>query len=81
MMSPAIIYYSNPYSVGSWFKTSTDFGSNAFIVNKGGIGSDGSRQNMNYGIWLKSAESFKQPHTIKYVPKQFKTLISVNKDV
>jgi hypothetical protein len=27
-------------------------GSNAFIVNKGGTGSDTNGNNMNYGIWM-----------------------------
>ena len=44
------------FSAAAWFKTSTNFGSNAFIVNKGGIGSDSSGQNMNYGIWMTSSE-------------------------
>jgi Concanavalin A-like lectin/glucanases superfamily/F5/8 type C domain len=44
------------FSVAAWFKTSTNFGSNAFIVNKGGTGSDSSGENMNYGIWMTSSE-------------------------
>ncbi len=39
------------FSVAAWFKTSTDFSSNAFIVNKAG-----ASDNMNYGIWMNSAE-------------------------
>ena len=42
------------FSVAAWFKTSTNFGSNAFIVNKGGFGSESSGQNLNYGIWMTS---------------------------
>ncbi|RPJ25286.1 MAG: hypothetical protein EHM25_12240 [Nitrosopumilales archaeon] len=30
------------FSIATWFKTSSNFGSDAFIVNKGGIGSDSS---------------------------------------
>ena len=45
------------FSVASWFKTSTDFASNAFIVNKGGSGSDTSGQNMNYGISMSTTEN------------------------
>jgi hypothetical protein len=47
------------FSVTSWFRTTMDvpFGSHAFIVNKGGIGSDGQGNNMNYGIWMTSSES------------------------
>jgi hypothetical protein len=49
----------NQFSVAAWFKTSSNFGSDAFIANKGGIGSDSSGQNMNYGIWMTSAEKIK----------------------
>jgi hypothetical protein len=47
------------FGVVAWFKTSTNFVSDAFIVNKGGVGSDSSRQNLNYGIWMTSAEKVK----------------------
>ena len=47
------------FTVAAWFKTSTNFGSDAFIVNKGGVGSDSSGQNLNYGIWMNSAEQIK----------------------
>jgi hypothetical protein len=47
------------FSVAAWFKTSTNFASDAFIVNKGGVGSDSSGQNLNYGIWMTSAEKIK----------------------
>jgi hypothetical protein len=47
------------FSVATWFKTSTNFGSDAFIVNKGGSGSDSSGQNLNYGIWMTSTEKIK----------------------
>ena len=42
----------NQFTVAAWFKTSANFGSDAFIVNKGGVGSDSSGQNLNYGIWM-----------------------------
>jgi len=47
------------FSVASWFKTSSNFGSDAVIVNKGGFGSESAGQNMNYGIWMNSAEKIK----------------------
>src|SRR5688572_33064997 len=47
------------FTVAAWFKTSTNFASDAFIVNKGGVGSDSSGQNLNYGIWMNSAEQIK----------------------
>jgi hypothetical protein len=44
------------FSVAAWFKTSTNFASDAIIVNKGGVGSESSGQNMNYGIWMTKSE-------------------------
>jgi len=44
------------FSVAAWFKTSTNFASDAIIVNKGGVGSENSGQNMNYGIWMTKSE-------------------------
>jgi hypothetical protein len=44
------------FSVAAWFKTSTNFASDAIIVNKGGLGSESSGQNMNYGIWMTKSE-------------------------
>jgi Concanavalin A-like lectin/glucanases superfamily/K319L-like, PKD domain/Bacterial Ig domain len=42
------------FSVAAWFKTSTDYTSNAFIVNKAG-----ASDNMNYGIWMTSTETIR----------------------
>jgi Concanavalin A-like lectin/glucanases superfamily/K319L-like, PKD domain/Bacterial Ig domain len=39
------------FTVAAWFKTSNDFKSNAYIVNK-----DGDGGNMNYGLWMTSSE-------------------------
>jgi hypothetical protein len=47
------------FSVAAWFKTSTNFGSDSMIVNKGGVGSDSSGQNLNYGVWMTSTEKIK----------------------
>lgn len=47
------------FSVAAWFKTSTNFASEAFIVNKGGIGSDSAGQNQNYQISFSSTEVIK----------------------
>jgi hypothetical protein len=44
------------FSVAAWFKTTSNFGSEASIVNKGGFGTDSSGNNMNYGIWMTSSE-------------------------
>jgi hypothetical protein len=42
------------FSVAIWFRTNMDvpFVSEAYVVNKGGIGSNSPGQNMNYGIWM-----------------------------
>ena len=42
------------FSVAAWFKTSTDYNSDAFIVNKAG-----ASDNMNYGIWMTTAEKIR----------------------
>jgi hypothetical protein len=47
------------FSVAAWFKTTANFGSDSMIVNKGGVGSDSSGQNLNYGIWMTSTEKIK----------------------
>jgi phosphatidylserine/phosphatidylglycerophosphate/cardiolipin synthase-like enzyme len=44
------------FAAAAWFKTTALYSSNAMILNKGGFGSDATGQNMNYGIWLDSAE-------------------------
>ncbi len=47
------------YSIASWFNTQMNVsnGSNAFIVTKGGVGSDSEGKNMNYGIWMIDSEN------------------------
>ncbi len=44
------------FSLAGWFKANNSsqipLGCNAFIINKGGIGSDELGQNLNYGIWM-----------------------------
>ena len=44
------------FSVAAWFKTTSNFGDEAYIVNKGGHGTDSSGSNMNYGIWMSTSE-------------------------
>ena len=39
------------FSVAGWFRTSADYNSDAFIVNK-----PGSSNHMNYGIWMTNKE-------------------------
>lgn len=47
------------FTVAAWFNTATNFGDNGMIINKGGIGSDSSGKNMNYGIWMTSSEQLR----------------------
>jgi hypothetical protein len=44
------------FTVAAWFKTTKDYTSNAYIVNKGGLGNDSVGQNFNYGLYLDSKE-------------------------
>ena len=44
------------HTISTWFKTSKDYTSDGMIVNKGGIGSDSSGENMNYGIRFISSD-------------------------
>jgi Concanavalin A-like lectin/glucanases superfamily/Bacterial Ig domain len=39
------------FTVAAWFKTPTDYNSDAFIMNKAG-----ASDNMNYGIWMTNTE-------------------------
>jgi len=68
------------FSVAAWFKTSTNFGSNAFIVNKGGFGSDSSGQNLNYGIWMNSLEQIKAGFETSSGADQFVTSTNTYSD-
>ena len=68
------------FSVAAWFKTSTNFASNALIVNKGGFGSDSSGQNMNYGIWMTSLEQIKAGFETSSGADQFVTSTSTYSD-
>src|SRR5574341_411173 len=42
------------FSVAAWFKTSTDYSTDAFIVNKAG-----ASDNKNYEIWMTNAEKIR----------------------
>ena len=42
------------FSVAAWFKTSNDYNTNAFIVNKAG-----ASDNMNYGVWMTNSETIR----------------------
>src|SRR5439155_599910 len=45
------------FSVAAWFQTSKSYASDAYIVNKGGAGSELPGKNMNYGIWVLSGSN------------------------
>lgn len=44
------------FSLAAWFKTSSDFSGDAFIVNKGGFGGEDPGFNMNYGLYMTKDE-------------------------
>jgi hypothetical protein len=70
----------NQFSVAAWFKTSTNFASDAFIVNKGGVGSDSAGQNLNYGIWMNSAEQIKAGFETSSGADQYVTSVNTYND-
>ena len=47
------------FSVAAWFKTSSNYASDAVIVVKSGFGSETAGKNINYGLWLDSSERLK----------------------
>ena len=47
------------FSVATWFKTSADYSSNAFIVDKGGLSFEAPGANLNYGIFMNSEEQIR----------------------
>jgi hypothetical protein len=70
----------NQFTVAAWFKTSTNFASDAYIVNKGGVGSDSSGQNLNYGIWMTSSEQVKAGFETSSGADQFVTSVNTYND-
>ena len=44
------------FSISLLVKTSNDFTGTAFLINKGGFGSETAGQNLNYGVWFTSNE-------------------------
>ena len=48
----------NGFTVSVWFNTPMNVtsGNNAYLLNKGGFGSDRPGFNLNYGIWLNNRE-------------------------
>ena len=47
------------FTLATWFKTTKDYGSNAYIVTKGGFGSEATGNNNNYGIWMTNSETIR----------------------
>ena len=70
----------NQFSAAAWFKTSTNFASEAFIVNKGGIGSETASNNMNYGIYMTSSERIKAGFETSTGADQFVTTTNALND-
>ncbi|MGI0052449.1 MAG: LamG domain-containing protein [Nitrososphaeraceae archaeon] len=48
----------NGFTVSVWFNTAMNVtsGNDAFLLNKGGFGSDRAGFNLNYGLWLNNRE-------------------------
>jgi Concanavalin A-like lectin/glucanases superfamily/Calcineurin-like phosphoesterase len=44
------------FTVATWFKTTTNFPEEGVMVNKGGLGSESTGANQNYGIWFTPSE-------------------------
>jgi hypothetical protein len=46
------------FTVSTWFNTAMNVtsGNNAFLINKGGFGTDRPGFNLNYGLWLNNRE-------------------------
>ena len=65
------------FTVGAWFNTNNTFQTNAFLVNKGGVGSDTLGYNMNYGIWMTNfgniGAGFETKEGIDYVVRSNNT--------
>ena len=61
------------FSVGTWFMTNKDYSSTAYIINKGGFGSETTARNMNYGIWMTSAEKIQAGFETSNGPNYFAT--------
>jgi phosphatidylinositol-3-phosphatase len=47
------------WSISAWFRTLSDFSSNAIIANKGGSGSETSGENMNYGLLMTATKQLR----------------------
>jgi concanavalin A-like lectin/glucanase superfamily protein/calcineurin-like phosphoesterase family protein/F5/8 type C domain-containing protein len=47
------------FSVAAWFKTTSNFGDDGLIVNKGGLGTDTAGNNINYALWMTSSEKLR----------------------
>jgi len=68
------------FSVAAWFKTSSNFASDAIIVNKGGVGSESSGQNMNYGIWMTKSEKIQAGFESTTAADRFVTSVKTYND-
>jgi streptogramin lyase len=44
------------FTVATWFKTTATFPDEGVMVNKGGLGSESTGANQNYGIWFTPSE-------------------------
>ena len=61
------------FSVGAWFMTNKDYSATAYIINKGGFGSETTTRNMNYGIWMTNSEKIQAGFETSNGPNYFAT--------
>lgn len=55
----ANLQFPSSFSISLWFKTSTNFATDARMVMKGNFDSELTGQNLNYGLWMNSAEQLR----------------------
>ena len=68
------------FSIASWFKTSTDFSSEAYIVNRAGSSSETTGKNMNYGIYMTNSGKIKAGFETKSGKNYFVTTSNAYND-
>jgi hypothetical protein len=47
------------FTLAAWLKTATNFRDDAIAVNKEGLSTDSTGNNMNYGLWMTSSEKLR----------------------
>ncbi len=68
------------FSLATWFKTANNYGGNAYLVNKGGSGSETAGRNNNYGIWMTSSETIRAGFETRSGPDHVATSVAKYND-